>query len=194
MTVSPVKEETIASPIPARIESRHADIYFDFGKTRLRADAIATLQQQAQVLKQDNHWAVLIQGYTDRHGSVEYNRSLALRRGESAKQFLVELGIPRESIKVVSVGQDAALCDDQTISCKRLNRRVHLELVKLEAPIASLAASTPPPTVTAQQSIVTNPLEPAEFEGRQEADTDPSTTVLSNEDFLDTTVSSTESH
>src|SRR5687767_2671190 len=33
-----VKDEPIASP--TRIQSVHADIYFDFGKTRLRADAI----------------------------------------------------------------------------------------------------------------------------------------------------------
>ena len=137
----PVKEEPIAAP--GLIESVHADIYFDFGKTRLRADAIETLQQQAQLLKQDGHWAVLIQGYTDRHGSVEYNKTLALRRGESVKQFLTELGIPADSMKVVSLGQDAAICDDPTPTCKRLTRRVHLELVKLEAPAVSLAPVTP---------------------------------------------------
>lgn len=136
-----VKDEPIAAP--ALIESVHADIYFDFGKTRLRADAIETLQQQAQLLKQDGNWAVLIQGYADRHGSVEYNKTLALRRGESVKQFLAELGIPADAMKVVSLGQDAAICDDQTPTCKRLNRRVHLELVKLEAPAASLAPVMP---------------------------------------------------
>lgn len=136
-----VKEEPVASPI--RIQSVHADIYFDFGKTRLRADAIETLQQQAQLLKQDGHWAVLIQGYTDRHGSVEYNKALALRRGESVKQFLSELGIPVDSMKVVSLGQDAVICDDHTPTCTYLNRRVHLELVKLEAPSVSLAPVTP---------------------------------------------------
>lgn len=136
-----VKDEPIAAP--ALIESVHADIYFDFGKTRLRADAIETLQRQAQLLKQDGNWAVLIQGYADRHGSVEYNKTLALRRGESVKQFLAELGIPADAMKVVSLGQDAAICDDQTPTCKRLNRRVHLELVKLEAPAASLAPVMP---------------------------------------------------
>lgn len=194
MTVSTIKEETIASPIPAQIESVHADIYFDFGKTRLRADAVTTLQQQATTLKQDGHWAVLIQGYTDRHGSIEYNRSLALRRGESAKQFLVELGVPAESIKVVSVGQDAALCDDHTITCKRLNRRVHLELVKLEAPVVSLAPPTPAPTVTAQQQAMPSPLDSVESAENQETDTVERTAVSPTEESLDTTVTSPESH
>jgi peptidoglycan-associated lipoprotein len=149
-----VKEEAITAP--GLIESVHADIYFDFGKTRLRADAIEILQQQAQILKQDGHWAVLIQGYTDRHGSVEYNKTLALRRGESVKQFLTELGIPVDSMKVVSLGQDAAICDDPTPTCKRLNRRVHLELVKLEAPAVALAPVTPISTVSTQQESETS--------------------------------------
>jgi peptidoglycan-associated lipoprotein len=155
ITAVSVKEEPTAAP--GLIESIHADIYFDFGKTRLRADAINTLQQQAQILKQDGHWAVLIQGYTDRHGSVEYNKRLALRRGESVKQFLAELGIPADSMKVVSLGQDAAICDDPTPTCTRLNRRVHLELVKLEARPVSLAPVMPISTVSTQQEPETSP-------------------------------------
>ena len=148
-----VKEEPVASP--TRIQSLHADIYFDFGKSRLRADAISTLQQQAQILKQDGYWAVLIQGYADRHGSVEYNKTLALRRGESVKQFLTELGIPADSMKVVSLGQDAIICDDHTPTCMHLNRRVHLELVKLDAPAASLA---PISTVATKEGSETDPI------------------------------------
>jgi peptidoglycan-associated lipoprotein len=151
-----VKEEPVASP--THIQSVHADIYFDFGKTRLRADAIETLQQQAQLLKQDGHWAVLIQGYTDRHGSVEYNKALALRRGESVKQFLTELGIPADSMKVVSLGQDAVMCNDHTPTCTHLNRRVHLELVRLEAPSVSVSPVTPISTVSTKQESETAPI------------------------------------
>jgi peptidoglycan-associated lipoprotein len=156
ITAVTVKEEPVASPI--HIQSVHADIYFDFGKTRLRADAIETLQQQAQILKQDGHWAVLIQGYTDRHGSVEYNKALALRRGESVKQFLTELGIPADSMKVISLGQDAVMCDDHTPSCTHLNRRVHLELVKLEPPSVSASPVTPLSTISAKQEAETDPI------------------------------------
>jgi outer membrane protein OmpA-like peptidoglycan-associated protein len=156
ITAVTVKEERVASP--TRIQSLHADIYFDFGKTRLRADAIETLQLQAQLLKQDGHWAVLIQGYTDRHGSVEYNKALALRRGESVKQFLTELGIPADSMKVISLGQDAVMCDDHTPTCAHLNRRVHLELVKLEPPSVSVSPVMPLSTVSAKQEAETDPI------------------------------------
>jgi len=154
--VAPVIPATAVSPEPISIvpiESMnheatqsaagpfHADVYFDFGKSRLRADATATLQQQAERLKNEGHWAVLIQGYTDQHGPAEFNRILALRRGDAVKQFLVELGVPVTSVKVVSLGKDASLCDDPTPTCRRLNRRVHLEIVKLESPALPLAVA-----------------------------------------------------
>jgi peptidoglycan-associated lipoprotein len=74
---------------------------------------------------------VLVQGYADRQGAPEYNRMLAQRRAESVKQFLVELGVPEPSIKVVTIGQEGALCDDASTECRQLNRRVHLEIRKL---------------------------------------------------------------
>jgi outer membrane protein OmpA-like peptidoglycan-associated protein len=188
-----VKEETITSS--GLIESVHADIYFDFGKTRLRADAIEILQQQAQILKQDGHWAVLIQGYTDRHGSVEYNKMLALRRGESVKQFLTELGIPADSMKVVSLGQDAAICDDPTPTCTRLNRRVHLELVKLEARPVSLAPVMPISTVSTQQESETSPtMTSIEPSSDQNNDGNLLTVTPPTEGTQDTTIPPAESH
>ena len=184
-----VKDEPIAAP--GLIESVHADIYFDFGKTRLRADAIETLQQQAQILKQDGNWAVLIQGYTDRHGSVEYNKMLALRRGESVKQFLTELGISADSMKVVSLGQDAAICDDHTPTCKRLNRRVHLELVKLEAPAASLVPVMP---ISKQESETSRAMTSVGSASEQNHEADLPTGAFRSEGTQDTAIPSAELH
>jgi len=184
-----VEDEPIA--VPHLIESIHADIYFDFGKTRLRADAIETLQQQAEILKQDGNWAVLIQGYTDRHGSVEYNKMLALRRGESVKQFLTELGISADSMKVVSLGQDAAICDDQTTTCKRLNRRVHLELVKLEAPAASLVPVMP---ISKQESETSRAMTSVGSASDQNHDADLPTGAFRSEGTQDTAIPSAELH
>src|SRR5688500_19362253 len=79
-------------------------------------------------------WAVLVQGYADRQGPAEYNRTLALRRAEAVKQFLVELGVPETSVKVATVGSDGALCDEATRECQQLNRRVHLEIRKMRRP------------------------------------------------------------
>src|SRR2546427_3059738 len=67
----------------------------------------------------------------DRQGPPEYNKVLAQRRAEAVKQFLVDLGAPEASVKIVTIGQDGALCDDPSNECQQLNRRVHVEIRKL---------------------------------------------------------------
>ena len=109
----------------------HSDVYFDFKSARLRADAVRVLQETAAVVDRASTLMVLVQGYADRQGPPEYNRVLAQRRAEAVKQFLVELGLPEPSVKVVTIGQDGALCDDPSTECQQMNRRVHVEIRKL---------------------------------------------------------------
>jgi peptidoglycan-associated lipoprotein len=123
----------VVAPAPTTPDTDvvHTDIYFDFKSTRLRAEAARLLQDQAAQMDRSSTWMVLVQGYTDTQGPAEYNRLLAQRRAETVKQFLVELGVPDTSIKVVTIGKDGALCDDPSRECQQLNRRVHLEIRKL---------------------------------------------------------------
>jgi outer membrane protein OmpA-like peptidoglycan-associated protein len=112
-------------------EGVHADVYFDFKSTRLRADAVRILQEKAVVVDRASAWVVLVQGHADRQGPAEYNKVLAQRRADAVRQFLIELGVPEASIKVVAIGQEGALCDEPTKECQQLNRRVHVEIRKL---------------------------------------------------------------
>ncbi|HEY7649472.1 MAG TPA: OmpA family protein [Methylomirabilota bacterium] len=129
-TVKPVEAVTVPAP-PVGV--LHTDVYFDFKSTRLRADAVRVLQETATSMDLTNSWVVLVQGYADHQGPAEYNRVLAQRRAQSVKQFLVELGVPEPAIRVATIGQDGALCDDPGKECQQLNRRVHLEFRKLVA-------------------------------------------------------------
>jgi peptidoglycan-associated lipoprotein len=129
---APTRSRVVASaPALPESEAVHTDIYFDFKSTRLRADAARLLQDKAAQMERTSIWAVLIQGYADIQGPIEYNRLLAQRRAESVKQFLVELGVPETSIKMVTIGKEGALCDDPSRECQQLNRRVHLEIRKM---------------------------------------------------------------
>jgi outer membrane protein OmpA-like peptidoglycan-associated protein len=120
----------VTAPAPD-VPVLHADIYFDFKSVRLRADAARMLQDNAAVMTRTDTWAVLVTGYADHQGPPAYNRMLAQRRAEAVKQFLVELGVPETSVKVVAVDQEAILCDDPSKECQQLNRRVHLEIRNL---------------------------------------------------------------
>src|SRR5262247_590506 len=117
----------VVAPAPTTPDTDvvHTDIYFDFKSTRLRADAARLLQDQAAQMERTSTWMVLIQGYADIQGPVEYNRQLAQRRAGTVTQFLVGRGGPETSIKVVTIGKEGALCDDPARECQQLNRRVH---------------------------------------------------------------------
>jgi outer membrane protein OmpA-like peptidoglycan-associated protein len=138
-TGEPIGPRSVTPAPPAGVF--HADVYFDFKSTRLRADAARVLQETTGRMDLSNAWVVLVQGYTDSQGPAEYNRGLAQRRAQVVKRFLVDLGVPEPAIKMVTMGQDAALCDDPGKECQELNRRVHLEFRKLAA------AAPAPPTV-----------------------------------------------
>ena len=66
---------------------------------------------------------------------------------ESVKQFLVELGVPETAIRLMTMGQDGALCEEPGKECQQLNRRVHLEFRKLAAaaPAGPTVAARVPP-------------------------------------------------
>ena len=146
------RPRTVVAAPPAGVF--HADVYFDFKSTRLRADAVRVLQETARSMDLSNAWVVLVQGYADRQGSAEYNRTLAQRRAESVKLFLVELGVPETAIRMVTMGQDGALCDEPEKECQQINRRVHLEFRKLAAAapmpatVAGATTGDPAPTGT----------------------------------------------
>jgi peptidoglycan-associated lipoprotein len=150
LTTPAVAAATPTSPerTPAAMKPKpvHADIYFDFDRSRLRADAVSILQEQAQLLKKDSGWVVMVQGHSDQNGPAEYNKVLAKRRAETVKEFLVQLGVPESSIKVLGLGQEGMICDDDSQECRKLNRRVHLEMTKLETP------PTPLPGVGGEKS------------------------------------------
>jgi peptidoglycan-associated lipoprotein len=140
----------------------HADVYFDFKSARLRADAAKMLQDKAATMTLTDTWAVLVTGYADRQGPPVYNKVLAQRRADTVKQFLVELGVPESSVKVVALGPEATLCDDPGKECQQLNRRVHLEIRRL-GPVAAVSTPTAPvtPVSTTSATSAAAPLAPA---------------------------------
>ena len=82
-------------------------------------------------MKEHEEYGVLIQGYADQQGSAVYNKQLGLKRGETVKTELLQAGVAEHRMKVVSLGEEGVLCNDDSDVCRHLNRRVHLEIRKI---------------------------------------------------------------
>jgi peptidoglycan-associated lipoprotein len=99
------------------------DIFFDFDKTDIRPDAEPVLQENAELLKQNPNLTIVIEGYADVRGSTQYNLDLAQRRADSAKDYLVNLGVDANKIQTVSRGETTQFAAGTTEDAYQLNRR-----------------------------------------------------------------------
>ncbi|MBI1180013.1 MAG: peptidoglycan-associated lipoprotein Pal [Alphaproteobacteria bacterium] len=81
-------------------------IYFAYDDYSLDARAQATLQKQAEWMRKYPNKSVVIEGHCDERGTREYNLALGARRAESAKRYLVSLGIDEGRINTISYGKE----------------------------------------------------------------------------------------
>jgi peptidoglycan-associated lipoprotein len=99
------------------------DIFFDYDSYDIRADAQSSIAAAASYLNANTNIKVLIGGYCDDRGSVEYNITLGENRANAAKQALVAAGVDGHRIRVVSYGKERQFCTEETDSCWQQNRR-----------------------------------------------------------------------
>ena len=112
-----------------RLSSDVQDVFFDYDKSDIRADARDALTRDAGALKAilaDFPSAVImVEGHCDERGSAEYNLGLGDRRATSAKEFLQSLGVPADRLKTISYGKERPQCTDADEACYQKNRRAH---------------------------------------------------------------------
>ena len=115
----------------SEILSREAqDVYFDYDKSDLRADAQRAAMANSELLKrifaQDPRFTVLIEGNCDERGSAEYNLGLGDRRATSLKEYYIQQGLPADRIKTISYGKEKPVCTDANEACYQRNRHDHM--------------------------------------------------------------------
>jgi peptidoglycan-associated lipoprotein len=103
-------------------------IFFDYDSYSIRPDAQTTLQGDANYLNQNPQLKVVVGGYCDDRGSIEYNLALGENRANAAKQALVSLGISPDRLRTVSYGKEKQFCTEETESCWQQNRRAQFTL------------------------------------------------------------------
>lgn len=105
------------------------EVYFDFDRYDLRADARETLKQNADWLKANPSARVEIEGHCDERGTNEYNLALGAKRAQAAKDYLVSLGIAANRLSTISYGEEVPVCRDKTEECWQRNRRTRFVIL-----------------------------------------------------------------
>jgi peptidoglycan-associated lipoprotein len=138
---APVQSETTSTPRSqypdAATQKRISDLlakiedaYFNYNEATLRPDATKTLNSDSaelrDILKDYPSYKLTIEGHCDERGSAEYNMALGDKRADSAKEYLVQVGIPATQLNVISFGKEKQVCSEHDEACWQKNRRIHI--------------------------------------------------------------------
>lgn len=104
------------------------DAFFPFDAFTLTPEAQDNLAISAAWLKSHPEFNVVIEGHADERGTEQYNLALGEKRANTAKDYLVALGVPASKIRTVSFGEERPFATGSNESAWAKNRRAHLVL------------------------------------------------------------------
>lgn len=105
-------------------------VYFDFDSSTIRADQVERIEGNADFLKKNPAITIRIEGNCDPRGTKEYNLALGERRAQSAKKYLVNLGVDADRLNTISWGEEKLLLYGHDEISWAQNRRDDFVIVK----------------------------------------------------------------
>ena len=108
------------------------DAFYNYDEATLDDAAQAALTASATWLKgrEGAAYSLLVEGHCDERGTEQYNLALGDKRANSAKDYLVTLGVDAGRIRTVSYGEERPFEEGHDDASWAQNRRAHLVLVR----------------------------------------------------------------
>jgi len=117
------KEAASREIIAARNLFMNENIYFDFDMSNLKPESQEVLKRKAEWLRNNPGESIIVEGHCDERGTNEYNLALGDRRAQSAKNFLIDLGIAESRLTTISYGEERPADPRQNEDAWSKNRR-----------------------------------------------------------------------
>lgn len=103
-----------------------ADVYFQYDESELSDEARDALARNADLLKGQPQFHLLIEGHADERGTNEYNLALGERRANAVRSYMSSLGVGTDRLRTLSYGEERPVCTETEESCWSQNRRAHM--------------------------------------------------------------------
>ncbi len=107
----------------ARVMAGRDVIFFDTDRSNIDSEDAVALRAQAEYMLQYGFTNATIEGHADERGTREYNLALGERRANSAKNYLVSLGVAENRLRTVSYGEERPAATGSNESAWARNRR-----------------------------------------------------------------------
>ena len=107
-------------------------IRFDTNKSTLTAAAKANLDKLVPVFQSYADTDIIIYGYTDSTGAVDYNQKLSEQRAASVKAYLASKGLNVSRFTSKGMGISDPIASNETTEGKAQNRRVEFAITANE--------------------------------------------------------------
>lgn len=98
-------------------------VYFDYDSFALRPDALRTLSENADKIKQVPNALIQIEGHCDERGTQEYNLALGERRALAIREHLIKLGVSGDRMVTISYGEERPEVEGHSEAAWSKNRR-----------------------------------------------------------------------
>jgi hypothetical protein len=118
--------QAAAPPPPPPAQAPSYLVFFDWDRSDLSTQALATISQAAGAYKASGNARVTAIGHTDASGPSDYNMALSLRRANAVKRALVQNGVPAAAIETVGRGKTQLLVQTADGVREPQNRRVEI--------------------------------------------------------------------
>ncbi len=103
-------------------------VRFDTSKSTLTPTAKANLERLVPVFKEYADTDIVIYGYTDSSGSIDFNQTLSEQRAASVKSYLAAKGLSTNRFTTTGLGIADPIATNDTAEGKSLNRRVEFAI------------------------------------------------------------------
>lgn len=103
-------------------------VRFDTNKSTLTATAKANLDRLVPVFQSYADTDIVIYGYTDSTGAIEYNQTLSEQRAASVKTYLASKGLNTSRFKTIGMGIADPIATNETPEGRSQNRRVEFAI------------------------------------------------------------------
>ena len=105
------------------------NITFNTDSANISASFYPTLNAVAKVLKKYDNSTVMVLGYTDNTGSIEYNQTLSQQRAASVASYLQGQGVAAKRFEVMGLGLSNPIVSNDTAAGRAQNRRVEIKII-----------------------------------------------------------------